>query len=41
LPPEVVTGSRLVSVVIVPGYQRMVFSLIVKPMHLKDSALTV
>jgi len=27
LPPEVVTGSRLVGVVIVPGYQRMVFSL--------------
>ena len=41
LPPEVVTGSRLVGVVIVPGYQRMVFSLIVKPMQLKDSALTV
>jgi len=41
LPPEVVTGSRLVSVVIVPGYQRMVFSLIVKPMQLKDNALTV
>jgi len=28
-------------VVIVPGYQRMVFSLIVKPMQLKESALTV
>ena len=41
LPPEVVTGSRLVSVVIVPGYQRMVFSLIVKPMQLKDSTITV
>jgi len=41
LPPEVVTGSRLVGVVIVPGYQRTVFSLIVKPMQLKDSALTV
>jgi len=41
LPPEVVTGSRLVGVVIVPGYQRMVFSLIVKPMQIKDSALTV
>jgi len=41
LPPEVVTGSRLVGVVIVPGYQRMVFSLIVKPMQLKESALTV
>jgi len=41
LPPEVVTGSRLVGVVIVPGYQRMVFSLIVKPMQLKDNALTV
>jgi len=31
LPPEVVTGSRLVAVVIVPGYQRMVFSLVVRP----------
>jgi len=41
LPPEVVTGSRLVGVVIVPGYQRMVFSLIVKPMQLKDSTITV
>jgi len=41
LPPEVVTGSRLVGVVIVPGYQRMVFSLIVKPMQLKESASTV
>jgi len=41
LPPEVITGSRLVGVVIVPGYQRMLFSLIVKPMQLKDSALTV
>ena len=41
LPPEVVTGSRLVGVVIVPGYQRTVFSLIVKPMQLKDNALTV
>jgi len=41
LPPEVVTGSRLVGVVIVPGYQRTVFSLIVKPMQLTDSTLTV
>ena len=41
LPPELVTGSRLVGVVIVPGYQRTVFSLIVKPMQLKDNALTV
>ncbi|ACI18156.1 copper amine oxidase [Coprothermobacter proteolyticus DSM 5265] len=31
LPPEVVTGGRLVAVVIVPGYQRMVFSLVVRP----------
>lgn len=31
LPPEVTTGSRLVGVVIVPGYQRMVFSLVVRP----------
>ena len=41
LPPEVVTGSRLVGVVIVPGYQRMVFSLIVKPVSPEASALTV
>jgi len=30
-----------VGVVIVPGYQRTVFSLIVKPMQLTDSTLTV
>jgi len=41
LPPEVVTGSRLVGVVIVPGYQRTVFSLIVKPMPTETAALTV
>lgn len=38
LPPEVVTGSRLVGVVIVPGYQRTAFALVVKPMELKSSS---
>lgn len=38
LPPEVVNGSRLVGVVIVPGYQRTAFALVVKPMELKSSS---
>lgn len=38
LPPEFVTGSRLVGVVIVPGYQRTAFALVVKPMELKSSS---
>jgi len=38
LPPEVVTGSRLVGVVIVPGYQRTAFALVVKPMEPKSSS---
>jgi len=38
LPPEVVTGSRCVGVVIVPGYQRTAFALVVKPMELKSSS---
>jgi hypothetical protein len=39
LPGEVVTGSRLVGVVIVPSYQKATFTLIVKPAPLKGNGL--